>query len=81
MKISKTLTPAVVLVAFGVGIGLAFFTSQGAATAETGAAQTVRAETHADASSSAASAVCEDREVEMDEGYALTRKEKRRVCH
>ena len=81
MKISKTLAPAVVMLAFGVGVGLAFFTSQGAATAETSAGQAVRAETQADASTSGTAAVCEDREVAMDEGYALTRKEKRRVCH
>ncbi len=31
--------------------------------------------------SSSVSSICKDREVEMDEGYALTRKEKRRVCH
>jgi hypothetical protein len=79
MKISQTLTPAVILLAFGVGLGLAFV-MQRAATAETHAAQTVRPETHADASLGV-SPICEDREVEMDEGYALTRKERRRVCH
>jgi hypothetical protein len=78
MKISQTLTPAVIVLAFGVGMSLAFFTSQRAATAETGARQS--AETHADAGG-IASPVCEDREVEIDEGYALSRKEKRRVCH
>ena len=81
MKISKTLTPAVALLAFCVGLGLAFFSSQRAATAETSATQSVRTETHADASTLDGSATCEEREVEMDEGYALTRKEIRRVCH
>jgi len=78
MKISQTLTPAVALLAFGVGIGLAFVL-QRAATAETKATQTVRNESRIDSTS--VSSICEEREVEMDEGYALTRKEKRRVCH
>jgi hypothetical protein len=81
MKISKTLTPAVALLAFGVGLGLAFFISERAATAETSASQVARTETRADAGKSDGSAVCEEREVAMDEGYALTRKEIRRVCH
>ena len=79
MKISKTLAPAVVLLAFCVGVGLAFLISERAATAETSALQAARAEIRV--GSSSVSAICEDREVEMDEGYALTRKEKRRFCH
>jgi len=76
MKIWKPLAPAVVLLAFGVGVGLAFV-MEAAATAETKAS--VRAEAGID--SATVSSICEEREVEMDEGYALTRKEKRRVCH
>jgi hypothetical protein len=79
MKISKTLAPAVVLLSFGVGVGTAFLISQRAATAETSAPQAAKLELRVDASG--VSTFCEDREVEMDEGYALTRKEKRRVCH
>jgi hypothetical protein len=74
MKISQALAPAVVLVAFGVGLGAALL-AQRAATAEPNAQQTVQID------SSSVSSICEEREVEMDEGYALTRKEKRRVCH
>ncbi|MCW2282931.1 uncharacterized protein involved in exopolysaccharide biosynthesis [Rhodoblastus acidophilus] len=74
MKISQALAPAVVLLAFGVGVGTAFLV-QRTATAEPNAQQTVQID------SSSVSAICEDREVEMDEGYAITRKEKRRVCH
>ena len=78
MKISQALAPAVVLVAFGVGVGGAFFL-QRATTAEAHASSTVRIESRIDPAR--VSSICEDREVEMDEGYALTRKEKRRVCH
>lgn len=74
MKISNALAPAVVLLAFGVGVGAAFLV-QRTATAEPNAQQTVQID------SSSVSSICEDREVEMDEGYAITRKEKRRVCH
>jgi hypothetical protein len=77
MKTSKKLTPAFVLLALGLVTGMAFFNTQRTATAETNAAQTTRA---ADASTAQTTA-CEDREVEMDEGYAMTRKEIRRVCH
>jgi len=81
MKISKTLTPAVVLLTFGVGLGLTFITSQGSATAETSAGSSGKFDARVNALALDGSAICEDREVEMDEGYALTRKEKRRVCH
>ena len=74
MKISQALTPAVALLAFGVGIGAAFVL-QRAATAETNLSPTVQVD------SASVSSICEDRVVEMDEGYALTRREKRRVCH
>jgi len=79
MKLSKKLTPAVIVLAIG-GVGvLAYFSSQREATAET--PQTVtRTEAHAGASDSTTPVVCEDHEVEIDEGYALSRKELRRVC-
>jgi hypothetical protein len=78
MKLSKKLTPAVIVLAMGVVGVLGYFSSQRAATAETPPTAT-RAEGHADATG--AVAVCEDREVEVDEGYALSRKEVRHICH
>ncbi len=79
MKISKKFAPVLILLGVGALSGLAFLSSQGAATAETANAQAApKSETHAEA---AAEQNCEDREVAIDEGYALSRKETRRVCH
>jgi hypothetical protein len=77
MEIVKKLTPAVIVVAMGAVGGLAYFSSQRAATAETPPAV---ARSEADRSTAKNPVVCEDREVEIDEGYALTRKELRHVC-
>jgi hypothetical protein len=70
MTIQKKLAPALVLLALGAMAGLAFFGSQRMATAEP----------NATASIGTAKAACEDRLVEVDEGYGISRKEKRRVC-
>ena len=71
MTIKKKLAPALVLLALGTMAGLAFFSSQRMATAEP----------NTTASIGTANTACEDRVVAVDEGYGISRKETRRVCH
>jgi hypothetical protein len=78
MKASRKLTRALFLLAIGAGLGLAAVSQVGKVMAEDGAngeVMATQAALHSDDRD------CERREVETDEGYGLSRKETRLVCH
>ncbi len=78
MKTSKKFTPALFLLALAVALALGVVSQVGKVMAEDGvrdAEQTTHAALVTDDRS------CEQREVETDEGYGLSRKEVRFVCH
>jgi len=86
MKTSNKFAPALIVLAVAAVFGFGFVSQVGKVMAE-GAAQAVEA-----VSARAVEAVsvqarageerqCEQREVETDEGYGVSRKEMRLVCH
>ena len=80
MKTSKKLAPALFLLAVGLATGLAYLSQSRDVQAE-GASHAVEATTvKASASSIEYQSVCEQREVEADEGYGVSRKEMRTIC-
>jgi hypothetical protein len=80
MKTSSKLAPALFLLAVVVATGVSFLSQSGNVKAE-GAAHAVEATAaKASANSTEASSRCEQREVEADEGYGVSRTEIRLVC-
>ncbi len=77
MKSSIQLMPALFLLGLLGFFGLALLSPMGQVLAE-GGSRGISADYQADA---AQSQQCEDREVEADEGYGVSHKEIRRVCH
>ena len=78
MKTSKKIAPALLVLAIAAVFGFGFASPVGKVMAE-GVAQAVEA-----ASVQARTGdqrQCEQREVETDEGYGVSRKEMRLVCH
>ena len=78
MKVSRKLTRALFLLAFGACLALAAVSQVGKVMAEDGPneeAVTTQAALRSDDRG------CERQEVETDEGYGLSRKETRLVCH
>lgn len=80
MKTSKKLAPALFLLAVGLTAGLAYLSQSRDVQAE-GATRAVEASAvKASASSIEGQSGCEQREVEADEGYGVSRKEFRTIC-
>jgi hypothetical protein len=77
MKASKKLAPALVLLGFAVATGLGFLSQSANVKAE---ASSHPMETTAIKATDDASSRCEQREVEADEGYGVSRTEIRLVC-
>ena len=80
MKTSKKLAPALFLLAVGLATGLAYLSQSRNVQAE-GASRAVEASAvKASASTIDVQSGCEQREVEADEGYGVSRKEMRTIC-
>ena len=87
MKTSNKIAPALCLLAVVAAFGFGFVSQVGKVMAE-GVVQAVesvavQATTAVQATAAAASddRICEEREVEADEGYGVSRKEMRVICH
>jgi hypothetical protein len=87
MKTSNKIAPALFLLAVGTAFGFGFVSQVGKVMAE-GVVQAVQSvavqastAVHATAAVASDDQVCEQREVEADEGYGISRKEMRVVCH
>jgi hypothetical protein len=81
MKTSRKFAPALFLLAVVAVFGFAVISQVGKVMAE-GVAQAVEAvSVQASADVSSDEPKCEQREVEADEGYGVSRKEVRLICH
>jgi hypothetical protein len=78
MKTSNKFAPALIVLAVAAVFGFGFVTQVGKVMAE-GVAQTVEAASVQ--AQAGEERQCEQREVEADEGYGVSRKEMRLVCH
>jgi hypothetical protein len=80
MKTSNKIGSALFALAVGAVFGFGFGSPVGAVMAE-GVAQAVRAVGVQTRAEDDPARQCEEREVEADEGYGVSRKEMRLVCH
>jgi hypothetical protein len=80
MKTSKNIARALLVFGIAAFVGFGFVSPVGKVMAE-GVAQAVEAVAIQASAASSADRQCEQREVEADEGYGISRKEIRIVCH
>ncbi len=80
MKTSKKLAPALFLLAIALATGVGFLSQSGNVKAEGAARGVETTALKSNGASDQASTGCEQREVEADEGYGVSRKEIRLVC-
>jgi hypothetical protein len=80
MKTSKIFAPALFLLAFAGALGVATLSNVGNVMAESAAHVVESVSVHANATLAADPQHCEMRDVEADEGYGVSRMEKRLIC-